>query len=606
VAAEPNSPPPDPAAFARSLADFSGMAQAMFAEMLKAPTASADRGLDPLNVAPALQDAAQRLSMDPARLMQANLNLWQQHMLLWQQASAGMFGQSLGQAAGQGAAAASPMAEPDPGDRRFRHPDWQQNPLFDYIKQSYLITSRWMVDTMSTIAGLDAQTAKKVDFYTRQFADAFAPSNFIWTNPEVLRATLESQGQNLVKGMANFQRDMERGKGQLRITMSDPDAFELGVNLATTPGKVVFQNDLIQLIQYEPTTTEVHRTPILMVPAWINKYYILDLTAKKSFIRWAVARGYTVFVVSWANPDETLAHKVFDDYLTEGIIAALDAIEAATGEHQVSAVGYCIGGTLLGVALGYLAGIGDQRIKAATMLTAQVDFSEPGDLAVFIDEKQLDNLDQMMGPKGYLDSQAMFTTFNMLRANDLIWSFFVSNYLLGKDPQPFDLLHWNADATRMPRQMHLFYLRQMYLRNNLVKPGAITLAGVPIDLTQVTVPVYLQASKEDHIAPFRSVFKARHNFAGPVRFLLAGSGHIAGVINPPDANKYQYWRNPEEPWEVDAWLRGAVEHPGSWWPDWDAWLAPQSGEMVPARRPGDGKLAVIEDAPGSYVKVRSA
>ena len=591
--------PPDPAAFARQLAELSAQSQAMFAELMKTPLSRAGFGLeasnpDPLNVAPAMQAAAQQLWMDPAHLLQANLRLWQQHMLLGQQLAASLAGQ-----------ATSPVAEPDKGDRRFKHPDWSEQPVYDYLKQSYLITSRWLVETMSTIAGLDPQTARKVDFYTRQFADAFSPSNFLWSNPEAMRATLESQGQNLVKGMANFRRDMERGDGQLRITMSDPDAFELGRNLATTPGKVIFQNDLIQLIQYTPTTEQVYRTPILMVPAWINKYYILDLTAKKSFARWAVSQGYTVFMVSWVNPDETLAHKTFDDYLTGGIVAALDAIEAATGEREVSGVGYCIGGTLLGIALGYLAGLGEQRIKAATMFTAQVDFSEPGDLAVFIDETQLDNLDQMMGEKGYLESQAMFTTFNMLRANDLIWSFYVNNYLLGKDPQPFDLLHWNADATRMPRNMHLFYLRQMYLHNNLVKPGAISLAGVPIDLTRVTVPVYLQACREDHIAPFRSAFKARHNFSGPVRFLLAGSGHIAGVINPPEANKYQYWLNPDEPWEIDAWLRGAEEHPGSWWPDWQAWLAPQSGEMVPARVPGEGKLPVLEDAPGSYVQNRS-
>jgi polyhydroxyalkanoate synthase len=605
MATEPRSPAYDPAEFSRQLAEYTQAAQTMFAEMMKAPTAGAGRGLDPLNAAPAMQEAASQLSMSPARLMQANLQLWQQHMQLWQQMAASMASKAQG---GEQPAASAypPVAEPEPGDRRFRHPDWQENALFDYIKQSYLITSRWLVDTMSGVDGLDAQTAKKVNFYTRQFADAFAPSNFVWTNPEVLRATWESQGKNLAQGIKNFKRDMERGKGELRITMSDPDAFELGVNLATTPGKVVFQNDLIQLIQFEPTTEQVHRTPIVMIPAWINKYYILDLNEKKSYVRWALGQGYTVFAVSWVNPDETLAQKTFDDYLIDGVIAALDAIEAATGEHEVSAVGYCIGGTMLAVSLGYLAGIGDQRIKAATMLTAQVDFSEPGDLAVFIDEKQLDNLDQMMGDKGYLEGHAMFTTFNMLRANDLIWSFFVNNYLLGKEAKPFDLLHWNADATRMPRNMHLFYLRQMYLHNNLVKPGAVELAGVPIDLTKVTVPVYLQACREDHIAPFRSVFKARHNFSGPVRFLLAGSGHIAGVINPPSANKYQYWRNDAEPWEIDAWLKGAIEHQGSWWPDWQAWLAPQSGEMVPARKPGDGKLAVIEDAPGSFVKVRSA
>ncbi|MCB1598058.1 MAG: class I poly(R)-hydroxyalkanoic acid synthase, partial [Gammaproteobacteria bacterium] len=349
----------------------------MFAEIMKVPSAGAGRGLDPLNVAPAMQEAASQLSMSPARLMQANLQLWQQHMLLWQQMAASMATKT--RSGDQPAVPAfPPVAEPEPGDRRFRHPDWQENALFDYIKQSYLITSRWLVDTMSGLEGLDAQTAKKVNFYTRQFADAFAPSNFVWTNPEVLRATWESQGQNLARGIENFKRDMERGKGELRVTMSDPDAFELGVNLATTPGKVVFQNDLIQLIQFEPTTEQVHRTPIVMIPAWINKYYILDLNEKKSFIRWALGQGYTVFAVSWVNPDESLAHKTFGDYLTEGVVAALDAIEAATGEHEVSAVGYCIGGTMLGVALGYLAGIGDQRIKTATMLTAQVDFSEPG------------------------------------------------------------------------------------------------------------------------------------------------------------------------------------------------------------------------------------
>ncbi|MBL8224210.1 MAG: class I poly(R)-hydroxyalkanoic acid synthase [Chromatiales bacterium] len=591
-------PAADPAALASQwlalLTKTQADTQAMFAELLKQPAEGAARSLDPLNVAPAMQEAATKLMLDPARLMQANVELWQSHMALWQQAAAAMAGQPM-----------EPVARPEPGDRRFRHPDWEVNPFFALVKQSYLITARWLVDTMAGVSGLDPQTAKKVDFYTRQFADAFAPTNFPWTNPEVLRATADSQGQNLVRGMENFKRDLERGGGQLRITMSDPEAFELGENIATTPGKVVFQNDLIQLLQFTPTTPDVHRMPILMIPAWINKYYILDLTAKKSFIRYAVSQGYTVFVISWVNPDERLAGKTFESYLIEGIIAALDAIEAATGEHHVSAVGYCIGGTLLAVALGYLAGLGDERIRAATFFTAQVDFSEPGDLAVFVDEPQLDNLDQMMGEKGYLESQAMFTTFNMLRANDLIWSFYVHNYLLGRDPMPFDLLHWNADATRMPRLMHLFYLRQMYIRNNLVKPGAITLAGVPIDLTKVTVPVYLQASREDHIAPFRSVFKAKHNFSGPVRFVLAGSGHIAGVINPPEASKYQYWLNPAEPQEVDAWVAGATEHPGSWWPDWNAWLAAQSGDDVPARVPGDGRLPVIEDAPGSYVRQRT-
>jgi polyhydroxyalkanoate synthase subunit PhaC len=588
----------DPAALASQwlalLTRAQGDAQKMFTELLQQPLGGASRALDPLNVAPAMQAAATGLWLDPMRLMQANVELWQQHMALWQKAAATMAGQS-----------SAALAEPEPGDRRFKHPDWQENPLFDFIKQSYLITSRWLVSTMASAQGLDPQTARKVEFYTRQFADAFSPTNFPWTNPEVLRATADSQGQNLVRGMENFKRDMERGNGQLRITMSDPAAFVLGENLATTPGKVVYQNDLMQLIQYAPTTPTVHRTPILMIPAWINKYYILDLNAKKSFVKYAVAQGYSVFIVSWANPDERLADKTFESYLTEGVIAALDAIEAATGEREVSAVGYCIGGTLLAVALGWLAAGGEQRIKAATFFTAQVDFSEPGDLAVFVDEPQLDNLDQMMGEKGFLEAQSMFTTFNMLRANDLIWSFYVHNYLLGKDPVPFDLLHWNADATRMPRNMHLFYLRQMYIRNNLVKPGAIELAGRRIDLTKVTIPVYLQASREDHIAPFRSVFKAKHNFSGPVRFVLAGSGHIAGVINPPESGKYQFWLNPAEPQEPDAWVATATEYPGSWWPDWNSWLAAQSGDDVPARVPGDRGLTVVEDAPGRFVLQRT-
>jgi polyhydroxyalkanoate synthase len=589
-----------PAALATQWFDLLAKAQAdsqrVFTELLgqQPAAAAAARQLDPLNVAPAMQAAATGLAFDPARLMQANLELWQQHMALWQQAATAMAGQP-----------AAPVVEPEPGDRRFRDPDWDANPFFSFVKQSYLITSRWLVSTLASANGLDPQTARKVEFYTRQFADAFAPTNFPWTNPEVVREINATGGQNLVRGLENFRRDVARGDGELKITMSDPDAFVLGGNLAPTPGKVVFQNDLMQLIQFVPTTPAVHRTPLLMIPAWINKYYILDLTTKKSLVRWAVERGYTVFVVSWANPDERLAEKTFESYLTEGVLAALDAIEAATGEREVTALGYCIGGTLLAVALAWLAAKGDQRIKAATFLTAQVDFSEPGDLAVFVDEPQLDNLDRMMGDKGYLDAQAMFKTFNMLRANDLIWSFYVHNYLLGREPMPFDLLHWNADATRMPRNMHLFYLRQMYIRNNLVKPGGIELAGLPLDLAKVTVPVYLEACREDHIAPYRSVFKAKHNFGGPVRFVLAGSGHIAGVINPPSANKYQYWLNAAEPQEVDHWVAGATEHKGSWWPDWDAWLATQSGDDVPARVPGDRGLAVIEDAPGTYVQARA-
>ncbi len=549
---------------------------------------------DPLNAVPSLTRAAGQLSMNPNRLMQANLELWQKHMLLWQNAA--------GQLAGQ---PSTPVAKPDRGDRRFRHADWDENPLFDFIKQSYLITSQWLVSTMSQIDGIDKEDARKVEFYTKQFADAFSPTNFLWTNPEALRATLESGGDNLKKGMENFCRDMERGDGSLKMTMVDADAFELGRNIATTPGKVVYQNDLIQLLQFTPRTEEVHRVPLLIVPPWINKYYILDLREDNSFIRWMLDQGFTVFVVSWVNPDESLAGKTFGDYMQEGILDAVDAVIRATGEQEISAIGYCIGGTLLGATLAYMAACDDRRIKAATFFAAQTDFSEAGDLKVFIDEQQLESLDDMMAEKGYLEGSAMSTTFNMLRSNDLIWSFYVNNYLLGKDPAPFDLLYWNADATRMPRNTHMFYLREMYLHNNLAKPGGIELKGVPIDLTRVNIPVYLQASKDDHIAPYPSVFKARNQYSGPVRFVLSGSGHIAGVINPPAANKYQYWLNEQQPPELEEWLAGAQEHAGSWWPDWGRWLSEQSGPMVPARQPGDGALEIIEDAPGSYVKTTS-
>ena len=589
-------PLPDFTQMSAEMMELARRNQEMFTAALGNPTEMM-RKLDPLNIAGTFAEAAPKMSFDPMRLMQANMELWQQHMALWQSAAQRMAGQ-----------ASEPVAKPEKGDRRFRDSEWETNPLYDYIKQSYLITSRWLVNTMAAVQGIDERTVRKMDFYTRQFADAFSPSNFLWTNPEVMRATMQSQGQNLARGYENFRRDMDKGQGQLQITMTDPQAFELGVNIATTPGKVVFQNDLLQLIQYTPTTATVHERPLLIVPPWINKYYILDLTPKNSFIKWAVGRGYTVFVVSWVNPDTKLSEKSFADYMTEGVLGAVDAVTRASGSPDMNVIGYCIGGTLVAATLGYMAAQGDERIKSATFFATQVDFSEPGDLQVFIDEKQLGNLDSMMAEKGYLDGQAMFTTFNMLRANDLIWSFYVNNYLLGRDPAPFDLLHWNSDATRMPRCTHMFYLRQMYLLNNLVKPGAIELAGVPIDLSKVTMPIYLLASREDHIAPYPSVFKASHHYSGPVKFVLSGSGHIAGVINPPDQKKYQYWVNPRQDGHVGEladWLNGAEEHPGSWWPDWDAWLAPKSGASVPAREPGSGAFPVIEDAPGAYVKARS-
>jgi polyhydroxyalkanoate synthase len=498
---------------------------------------------------------------------------------------------------------AAEVAKPASGDRRFKDPAWSERLLFDLIKQSYLLTARYILN-LAGAAELEPRHQRKLDFLTRQFVDALSPSNFAVTNPEVLRATIDSRGANLAQGMQNLARDLVAGKGQLRISMVDESQFEIGRNIATTPGKVIFENELMQLIQYSPTTDKVYQTPLVIFPPWINKFYILDLAPHNSFIRWAVGQGYTVFIVSWVNPDATLASKTFEGYLNEGIFEALDAIEAATGERVVNAIGYCIGGTLLACALSQMAQTGDDRIRSATFFTTQVDFSEAGDLTVFTDEYQIRSLERTMQKRGYLDASEMATTFNMLRANDLIWTFVVNNYLLGRSPAAFDLLYWNNDSTRMPVAMHSFYLRNMYLENRLAEPGGITLNGVPVDLRKIDIPIFLQSSKEDHIAPYPSVYKATRLYSGPITFMLAGSGHIAGVINPPEANKYYYYSNNDVPPDVEEWIAAADFHEGSWWPYWHQWLYRRSGRKVPARIPGAGRLPVIEDAPGRYVKMQ--
>ena len=547
--------------------------------------------MDPMNVGPAFAEAAKIMMNDPMQLMQANYNLWKEHVALMQQAIMDLMQKN--------------DTSEKSADRRFKHEDWTNNPIFDYIRKSYLITSNWMVSTMTSIEGMSEADKKKIVFHSQLLADAFSPANFFMTNPEAIRTMVETNGESVIKGMQNLQRDLDPATSQLSIMMSDPDAFELGKNIATTPGKVVYQNDLVQLIQYEPTTAEVHERPLVIAPPWINKYYILDLQPKNSFIAWAVEQGYTVFVISWVNPDSKLGGKTFEDYMQEGILDVLDAVEKATGVAEVSMIGYCIGGTLLSATMGYMAEKGDDRIKAATFFASQADFSEAGDLKLFTDKAQVDNLEQMMSEKGYLEGKSMATTFNMLRSNDLIWSFYVDNYLLGKDPLKFDLLYWNADSTRMPRETHLFYLREMYINNNLSKPGGISLKGVPIDLSKIKTPIYLQAAKEDHIAPYPSVFKSTGLYGGPVRFMLAGSGHIAGVINPPVAEKYQHWINEDQPKDLDEWLEGAVEHKGSWWQDWDKWLSTHSGAKVNKRIPGSGELEIIEDSPGTFVSIMS-
>jgi polyhydroxyalkanoate synthase subunit PhaC len=591
---QPEQKPFDPAELARLYADIAHRSGEVLAGFAKRGSNGSAFGMgDELGVARAFFEAWSRMLADPLRLADVQMKLWQDYAALWQNAMLRWMGHD-----------AAPVAEAQHGDRRFRHEDWQQSFLHDYIKQSYLIAARHLHQAMGGVEGLDSQTAKKIDFYTRQYIDALSPSNFLLTNPEVLRETVATGGRNLVRGFANLLEDLARGQGsQVRLRMTDEDAFQLGVNIAVTPGKVVFQNELLQLIQYAPTTEEVYRRPLLILPPWINKYYILDLREDNSFIRWAVGEGHTVFVVSWVNPDERLSHKHFGDYLLEGAVAALDAVREATGERDVNVIGYCLGGTLLACLLGYLAARGEKRVASATYFVSMIDFSEPGELEVFIDEQQLAALEQRMQERGYLEGSEMATTFNMLRANDLIWSFVVNNYLLGRDPLPFDLLYWNSDSTRMPAAMHSFYLRSMYLENRLATPGGIVLDGVPVDLSRVAVPSYFISTMEDHIAPWRSTYRGARLFTGPVRFVLGGSGHIAGIINPPAANKYAYWTHDHLPADPEEWLAGATRHPGSWWNDWKAWITRHGGKKGPARIPGTGALPVLEDAPGSYVKV---
>jgi polyhydroxyalkanoate synthase subunit PhaC len=585
---------PDADELARQLADVAKKSQHLVTEFLSRQSPEQGIGMaSPLAIGAAFFEMTARMMSDPSRLVQAQLSLWNDYMSLWQRTAQRFLGGN-----------PEPMIEPTQGDRRFRDAAWNDNTLFDFIKQSYLLTARWLQVTVRDVEGIDERTARKIDFYTRQFVDALAPSNFLMTNPEALRATIESRGENLLNGLKNLLDDLERGKGRLAIRMTDMAAFHIGENIAVTPGKVVYQNDLIQLIQYAPATETVKRRPLLIMPPWINKFYILDLRPDNSFIRWAAAQGHTVFVISWVNPGERLAGKSFADYMIEGPLAALAAIEQATGEREANVIGYCLGGTLLAATLAYMAVKRDNRIKSATFFVTMVDFAEAGELSVFIDEEQLAALEQRMNAKGYLEGRDMATTFNMLRANDLIWSFVVNNYLLGKSPFPFDLLYWNADSTRMPAAMHGFYLRRMYQENLLVKPGGITLDGVPIDLGKVRTPAFLLSTREDHIAPWRSTYAATQIYKGPVKFVLSASGHIAGVVNPP-GSKYGHWENPKNPPTPEEWLAGATQHADSWWPVWERWIAKYSSGEVAARHPGDGELKPIEDAPGSYVRVRA-
>ncbi|MEW6020310.1 MAG: class I poly(R)-hydroxyalkanoic acid synthase, partial [Pseudomonadota bacterium] len=549
---------------------------------------------DPFRVAPALTEVMGRLASQPDRMVRAQADLLSRYMDLWQATARRMAGET-----------PEPVATPPKGDKRFLDADWTENPVYDVMKQSYLLTSDWLQSLVGGVEGVDPLTKRRVEFFMKLLTDAFAPTNFLASNPAALREIVATGGESLAKGMENFAADLARGGGQLAISQTDYEQFRIGENVATAPGKVVFENEILQLIQFAPSTDQVHQIPLVIFPPWINKFYILDLRPDNSMIRWLADQGITVFVVSWVNPDQSLAGKTFEDYLRQGIYEATDAAMTQAGVEQVNTVGYCIGGTLLSAALAHMAAKGDKRIASATFFAAQQDFTEAGDLLLFTDEAWLQDLESRMDAEGgVLSGQAMADTFNVLRSNDLIWSFFVNNYLLGKEPRPFDLLFWNSDQTRMPKALHMFYLRKFYGENALAR-GELELDGVRLDLGSVKTPIYVQSSKEDHIAPAPSVYKGARLFGGPVTFMMSGSGHIAGVVNHPAARKYQHWTCQDLPATLQEWQAAATETPGSWWPHWIEWLRSHSGPLVPARDPAAGPLAPIEEAPGRYVKVKS-
>lgn len=549
---------------------------------------------DPFHIAPAMTEVMTRLASHPDRLFKAQADLFSRYMDLWQSAAR--------RAAGE---APEPVASPGKGDKRFAHAQWTDNPIYDVVKQSYLLTSDWLNSLVSSVEGADPLTKRRAEFFTKLLTDAFSPTNFLASNPAALQELMSTGGESLVRGMERFAADIERGGGQLAISQTDQTRYEVGVNVATAPGQVVWRDDLFELIQFDPSTEQVHEIPLLIFPPWINKFYILDLRPENSMIRWLSSQGFTVFVCSWVNPDKTLAEYDFGDYMRGGIYKASAKVMEQCATDRVNTVGYCIGGTLLGATLAHMQATGDARINSATFFAAQHDFSEAGDLLLFTDEAWLGEVEKRMDAAGgVLPGAAMADTFNALRANDLVWSFFVNNYLMGKDPPAFDLLFWNADQTRMPKALHLSYLRKMYGQNALAR-GEMELEGVRLNLGEVKIPLYFQASKEDHIAPARSVYKSARLFGGPVTFTLAGSGHIAGVVNAPAAKKYNHWENAELPPSFEAWFAGANERPGSWWPHWARWLGERSGPKIAARDPKAGPLPPIEPAPGSYVKVKS-
>lgn len=583
---KPASPAMSPAPMAQILSDVIRRVQPLMAAAME--KTSKNVAGDPLDVRGAYIEFLKSLLSNPEKLANLQIQYWQNWMAIWENVWQRYQGETL-----------DDIYKPDTGDKRFKSDEWQNNMLFDFIKQSYLMTRQWIAQSVEHVDGLDASTRERLAFSARQFADAISPTNFILTNPDVLRETVRTGGENLVRGFENLIRDMERGGGDLKISTTNYTAFEPGKNLATTPGSVVYENRLIQLIQYAPTTETVFQKPLLVIPPWINKYYILDMRPENSFAKWLTDQGHTVFMISWVNPDTELGELTFEDYMRDGILAALNHIQAATGETDANVIGYCIGGTLLAMTLSWLEAKGQaERVATATFLTTLIDFQDSGDLKLFADDKAIAFIDAAMKDSGLLPGTYLQKTFSALRANDLIWSFVVNNYLMGKEPFPFDLLYWNDDSTNMPAALHGYYLRAMYRDNLLAKPDGITLNGVPIDIGRIETPAYFLSTRDDHIAPWKGTYAGARLLSGDVTFTLAGSGHIAGVVNPPAANKYAYWTSHTLPEDPDRWLASANELPGSWWTHWQSWITPRSGDRVPARPPQNE----IEPAPGRYVK----
>ncbi len=528
------------------------------------------------------------ISKHPEKLIEIQTNYWQDYINLFQ---------DIGSNESQN--------NNDNVDKRFNYKDWQENISLHFIKQSYLLFAEHVNNAIKNITeDADEKAANKIKFYSRQFTDAISPTNFAHINPEVLSKTLESNGVNLIMGMKQFLEDIERGNGQLNIQNTHLKHFNLGEDIACTPGKVVYQNDVMQLIHYTASTEEIYQVPLLIIPPWINKYYILDLQPENSLVKWLVDQGFSVFMISWVNANSQHREKQFSDYMQEGPLAALDIIKKITQEDEVNMVGYCIGGTLLSCMLAYLAKKNEAPVKSATFLTTLLDFSEPGELGVFIDETQVNQLEQLMKKNGYLDGNVMALVFNALRANDLIWSAFVNNYLKGQQPKPFDMLYWNADSTNIPEKVHLFYLRNMYLNNNLIQSNKIKLVNVPIDLNIIKTPSYFLAAQDDHIVPWQAAYKSSQYYGGKVKFTLTSSGHVAGVVNPPHKNKYGYWTNSKTHQGPETFLSTAKFTQGSWWNDWIIWLKKYSGKIKPIYYSDKSKHDFIENAPGSYVKIR--